>query len=303
MKFDPDAKKVSLSLKHALPDPWVEHVEALFEGNKLIAQVVKVTPNYLLVEIVPGLATMAQENAAAGLLAEAMARYVQWLARRHDADTGLPGTLTAKLHELRDAAQAAGHPRHALNVASLALGWHQFLAFAAETGVLKARERDEMWRRVWRVLCEVGVNQDRYGREADPVCIYLQSLGALISQGRAYLASLDGRPPAEATRWGWQWDEAGDGAFRARGDLAGWVDGADMYLHADTAYTLAKRYAETAVPLSQSKSAVHKALFARGLLASTQGEGRYTIRKRTPGGNPTVLHLTVRAFDEGGEKL
>ncbi len=53
MKFDPDAKKVSLSLKHALPDPWVEHAEALFEGNKLIAQVVKVTPNYLLVEIVP----------------------------------------------------------------------------------------------------------------------------------------------------------------------------------------------------------------------------------------------------------
>jgi transcriptional accessory protein Tex/SPT6 len=33
MKFDPDAKKVSLSLKHALPDPWVEHAEQLFEGN------------------------------------------------------------------------------------------------------------------------------------------------------------------------------------------------------------------------------------------------------------------------------
>ena len=54
MKFDPEAKKVSLSLKHALPDPWVEHADQLFEGNKLIAQVVKVTPNYLLVEIVPG---------------------------------------------------------------------------------------------------------------------------------------------------------------------------------------------------------------------------------------------------------
>jgi small subunit ribosomal protein S1 len=62
MKFDPDAKKVSLSLKHALPDPWVEHAEALFETNKLIAQVVKVTPNYLLVEIVPGVLAMVPKG-------------------------------------------------------------------------------------------------------------------------------------------------------------------------------------------------------------------------------------------------
>jgi small subunit ribosomal protein S1 len=62
MKFDADAKKVSLSLKHALPDPWVEHVERLWEGNRLTAQVVKVTPNYLLVEIVPGVLAMVPKG-------------------------------------------------------------------------------------------------------------------------------------------------------------------------------------------------------------------------------------------------
>jgi ribosomal protein S1 len=62
MKFDPEAKKVSLSLKHALPDPWVEHADALFETNKLIAQVIKVTPNYLLVEIVPGVLAMVPKG-------------------------------------------------------------------------------------------------------------------------------------------------------------------------------------------------------------------------------------------------
>jgi len=62
MKFDPEAKKVSLSLKHALPDPWVEHADKLFEGNKLVAQVVKVTPNYLLVEIVPGVLAMVPKG-------------------------------------------------------------------------------------------------------------------------------------------------------------------------------------------------------------------------------------------------
>ena len=62
MKFDPEAKKVSLSLKHALPDPWMQHAEQLVEGNKLVAQVVKVTPNYLLVEIVPGVLAMVPKG-------------------------------------------------------------------------------------------------------------------------------------------------------------------------------------------------------------------------------------------------
>ena len=62
MKFDPEAKKVSLSLKHALPDPWVEHAEKLVEGQQLVAQVVKVTPNYLLVEIVPGVLAMVPKG-------------------------------------------------------------------------------------------------------------------------------------------------------------------------------------------------------------------------------------------------
>ena len=62
MKFDAEAKKVSLSLKHALPDPWDEHAEKLFEGNKLSAQIVKVTPNYLLVEIFPGILAMVPKG-------------------------------------------------------------------------------------------------------------------------------------------------------------------------------------------------------------------------------------------------
>jgi 4-hydroxy-3-methylbut-2-enyl diphosphate reductase len=62
MKFDPEAKKVSLSLKHALPDPWMQHADQLVEGNKLVAQVVKVTPNYILVEIVPGVLAMVPKG-------------------------------------------------------------------------------------------------------------------------------------------------------------------------------------------------------------------------------------------------
>jgi ribosomal protein S1 len=62
MKFDPEAKKVSLSLKHALPDPWIENAGELYEGAQLVAQVVKVTPNYLLVEIFPGILAMVPKG-------------------------------------------------------------------------------------------------------------------------------------------------------------------------------------------------------------------------------------------------
>jgi small subunit ribosomal protein S1 len=62
MKFDADAKKVSLSLKHTLPDPWDEHADKLYETNKLTAQVVKVTPNYLLVEVIPGILAMVPKG-------------------------------------------------------------------------------------------------------------------------------------------------------------------------------------------------------------------------------------------------
>ncbi len=62
MKFDPEAKKVSLSLKHALPDPWVEHADKLIDGQRLLAQVVKVTPNYLLIEIIPGVLAMVPKG-------------------------------------------------------------------------------------------------------------------------------------------------------------------------------------------------------------------------------------------------
>ena len=62
MKFDAEAKKVSLSLKHALPDPWDQHADKLYETHKLDAAIVKVTPNYLLVELVPGILAMVPKG-------------------------------------------------------------------------------------------------------------------------------------------------------------------------------------------------------------------------------------------------
>jgi len=246
--------------------------------------------------------TAAQAAAGDGTLAVAMAGYVQWLAGRYDADGSLPGMLGEERTRLRDSARAEGHPRYALNIGSLALGWHEFLGFAAAIGAITAEQREATWSRTWKALVDTGAEQARYGRDADPVRIYLQSLAALIAQGRACLADTQGRAPADATRWGCKWDDVGDGSYRTNGDVIGWIDGDDVYLQSDAAYTAARKFAETSLPLSITKHALHKQLHERGLLASITGDGRLTIRKRVAGGLPTVLHLTVSAFDSGGDQ-
>lgn len=245
--------------------------------------------------------TAAQEIAGDGTLAIATAGYVQWLARRYDADSRLPQHLGDQRTRLRDSARAEGHPRHALNVGSLALGWHEFLGFAADVGAITDEQRETTWSRVWKALVDTGAEQARYGQDADPVRIYLQSLAALIAQGRACVADVHGRAPTDAARWGWKWDDSGDGTYRTHGDVVGWVDGSDLFLQADAAYASARKFAETSLPLSITKHALHKQLDERGLLAST-GKGRLTIRKRVANGNPTVLHLTISGFDSAADQ-
>ncbi len=62
MKFDPEAKKVSLSLKHSLDDPWKAVPETIHEGDVLPATLTKATANYLLVELTPGVTGMVPKS-------------------------------------------------------------------------------------------------------------------------------------------------------------------------------------------------------------------------------------------------
>jgi len=246
--------------------------------------------------------TAAQHTADSGDLTAAMSGYVGYLAGRFP---GLPAELRATLKEYRDAARAGGHPRTALNVASLALGWRQWLAYAVAAGALSDAEGAELWGRAWKALCDLGAQQARYQRDADPVLAYLRALAALVAAGRAHLASPAGECPAEPQRWGWRWREHGDdGSFDPQGELIGWVeDGTDVYLHPDAAYKAAREFADrSGAPLGVSKNALHDDLAERGLLATTDGLGHHTIRRDLGGQRSRrVLHLSAHTFEHGAE--
>ena len=244
--------------------------------------------------------TAAQKTAGLGIYAVAMAGYVRSLAVRYDDDVSLPAALTAIRDGYRDAAQEDGHPRSAVNIASLALGWHEFLSFAEAIGTITAAERAGCWSCAWKALCEVGAEQESYRRDTDPVQVYLSAVRTLVTAGRAHVASVDGGCPAEApVRWGWaEGMTAGQPLWLPRGDLIGWTDGADLYLESSIAFRLAREHAEAeGQPLTVSKRALHEHLHERQLLASSPGKGHLTARRRLGGAQQTVVHLTVRTFD------
>ncbi|HXM18124.1 MAG TPA: S1 RNA-binding domain-containing protein [Candidatus Tumulicola sp.] len=62
MKFDSEARKVSLSLKHSLEDPWKNVPDSLQDGVIVPATLIKSTANYLLVEILPGVTGMVPKS-------------------------------------------------------------------------------------------------------------------------------------------------------------------------------------------------------------------------------------------------
>ena len=265
----------------------------------------------LVAEVMPGdvaitRLTAAQEAARSGVLALAMAGYVQSLAKRYNADNRLPSALAATRDDYRGRARADGHPRYALNIASLAVGWHEFLGFAGASGAISAEDRDAYWARAWKALCDIGADQDRYRRDADPVSIYLKSLAALIAEGRAHLAAPHGGCPAENPgRWGWREGVAGgEPQMLPRGDLVGWVDDDDVYLQPDAAYRAARQFAEgSSNSLGISQIALHKHLAERQLLASVGGPGHLTVQRNLGGQrNRRVIHMTVRSFEGGGHQ-
>ncbi|MGP8000171.1 MAG: hypothetical protein ACLPKI_23070 [Streptosporangiaceae bacterium] len=238
--------------------------------------------------------TAAQEAADSGQLALAMAAYVQYLAARFGT---LQPALWPRLNELRDAARAGGHARIAVNVASLALGWEQWLMFARAAGVVDDTAYCQLWRRAWKALCDLGADQDRYQRDADPASAYMRALDALVTSGRAHLASQSGGPPTEPERYGWRRNEMAL-TWQPQGQLMGWLaeDGSGLLLDPQVAYSSARTFLESAgTPLGVSRYALQQQLRDRHMLASTTG-GRLTVQRRAGGRKREVLHVSAVSF-------
>lgn len=230
----------------------------------------------------------------------ALAGYVRDFAIQLDSDPGLRERLKHRLRELRDFARAQGHPRTALNIVSLALGWDQLSLYAERAGAISAADRGQLWKRSWKALCDLGSDQDRYQWDADPVAVYLRALGSLIAAGRAHLADPRGSVPSSPERWGWTWEPRGEhSVHQHNGERIGWTDGENVYLDPEGSHKAAVQFAEAShQPLGLSKHALHKLFAERRLLASRADPQHFTAKRDLDGKvGRRVLHLTVRGFE------
>jgi hypothetical protein len=164
----------------------------------------------------------AQAQAKAGVYAEAMAGYIQWLARQEH----LGARLTARQNVLRGEAKG-GHARTPENIASLMLGIETLLEYAVAIEALTAQQSEAHRKQAWEGLHDQGKVQEIYLAEETPARRFTALIRSVISSGRGHVADADGggEPHMYGAALGWQYRQFGkDGTMQPQGHLVGWIE-------------------------------------------------------------------------------
>lgn len=249
-------------------------------------------------DLIKGIAERnVQKLGADGTYALAMSGYVQFLAKRCDAEPDFPRALAAGVDEYRgELANDGRHRRVAEGVASLLLGWRMWLEYAVDVGAVNESEACATFEEVRNTLVSLSDEQDTHQRDTDPVRIWGRSLVAAVTAGDAYLADpRTGGPPESPERWGWASVPVSIGAggtdWRPRGRCIGWISGEGVYLHKDVAHQVAREYAEKlGTPVGFRPVMIRKQLHQAGLLV-VGDDKNLTVARSILGTRKRVLHV------------
>jgi hypothetical protein len=260
----------------------------------------------LILEVGPGdvdwtLMTQAQQDGAAGLFAQAMAGFIQWLARRYEE---VRRALAARVKQLREQATQSGmHRRTPYIVANLFAAWELWLEFAQEAGAVGDSEAELLRAECWSALGEAAAAQAAHQKAAEPTRRFLELLTAAIASGRAHVAAPDGKEPEDPRAWGWRETTVGTGDYardewRPMGECVGWLDAGDLYLEPDSAYAVVQVLGrDGGEPLTVGLSTLKRRLKARGLLASTDpAHETLTVRRTLGGKRRELLHFLAQSL-------
>ena len=253
----------------------------------------------VIVEVRPGEVdldklTHAQRAAARGDYAAAMAGFIRWLASRLDQ---VRADLIAISRERRARVDVA-HARTADTFAQIFATWVIWLRFVVEVGVATRDEADAIEGEVWSTLIALAAEQQDLQRANEPVHRFYALLSAVLSSGRAHISSADSpdRRPEDvndAKILGWRRNE--DGSWHPQGPCIGWWADDGIYLQPEASYAAVQQLgAGTGEGVGVTSATLHRRMFERGLLLSTErrgGETRLKSRKTIGGHRQHVLHI------------
>jgi hypothetical protein len=108
----------------------------------------------------------------------------------------------------------------------------------------------------------------------------------------SHVANRDGKPPKEASIWGWK-NPTGR-KWIPLGTRIGWLSGTEIFLDPKASYHAAEALSGTE-RFSESEQALRHRFRERGLLASVdRGRGMVQVRRTLEGAARLVLHLKAR---------
>lgn len=192
--------------------------------------------------------TAAEAEAQAGTYALALASFIHWLAK------DLPGHRARfGAHHLSERAKLqTAHARTADIGGQLLATWKTLLEFAAKTGAVTIEEAALLSERARQGILETLEPQADHQAVADPVERFMTLLGALLSSGRAHVATPQATYPGES--WGWREAETASGVYRPQEARLGWLADTELWLEPDTVYAETQRLAVAqgdTLPMSQ----------------------------------------------------
>ena len=259
-------------------------------GESLNARILKIDLPLDTVNF--GVLTECQAAAAEGLFAQAMSGFLRWLANHYDA---VQEHWSDDLRQLRSSfTREDGHRRTFENMASVALGWAYFLRFLADSELLPEVVVQRLWDWVLELLDERARLHAENIASSDPTERYLSLLREALASGRAHVASINGDMPEDPGVWGWKQEEGRptDAGRSPQGTRIGWLDGDEVYLLPNVAYSVAKALSDAiGNPLPVTERTLRKHLSESGMLSASENRETYAVRHTCEGARQSVLAL------------
>lgn len=241
----------------------------------------------LILELAPGgldwrRLSQAQEDAAQGVYAAALAGFIGWLAEDYHGRRVQFGSEHARL---RSELQTGGHKRTADAGAQLLAALSLYLDFAEQAGAVS--DRPQLWARFYAGITGALEPQAALQSQSDPVARFSELLTALFVSGRVHVADASTGGDAGA---GWGWPDSG----RPSGARIGWVAGDDLFLEPGATYAelqkLARDQGETLVLTERT---LWKRLSERGMIHNREAPHVTVKRSFAGAGRVRVLHTKV----------
>lgn len=239
--------------------------------------------------------SVRQQAAAAGRYAETLAAFLAWVAPCYP--DAVRSFRQNALH-YRDQAQQQEKMRRTPDIVGhLLAALEIFLKFVAMTKVRTQEETAALRDRAWKALLEGADAQSAHQADSDPTQRFLEMLRGAVAGGRAHLAGPKGSEPPDPRRWGWRRVGPEDSEWEKNGERIGYVEGEDVYLIPEIAFTVASRLSrENGEQITLTARMLWTRMKEAGLLIPPGKPKENKWRKTLEGKPQQVLYLTAETF-------